>query len=261
MANQTEGYLLRDFGLLFKHMAHQKIVSAKGRPSVTSNAITMSDFDQAMSTYRPLFKHHGTTSLSQLALDNVTWSDIGGLHGVKKLLKEIFELPIRYPKLYSKCPMRLPKGVLLFGLPGTGKTFLAGVLAKELAIGFIHVRGPELLSKYIGASEGKVRDVFERAKASKPCLVFFDEFDAIAPRRGHDSTGVTDRVVNQLLTELDGMESLEGIYVLAATSRPELIDPAVSSLIVEPMFSFDWLIEPEIDQYSVDWLIDCFIGL
>ncbi|MEQ2168003.1 hypothetical protein GOODEAATRI_009904, partial [Goodea atripinnis] len=112
-------------------------------------------------------------------------------------------------------------------LERTGKTLLIRAVAKDSGMNFISIKGPELLSKYIGASEQGVRDVFQRAQAAKPCILFFDEFDSLAPRRGHDSTGVTDRVVNQLLTELDGVEGLQGVYVLAATSRPDLIDPAL----------------------------------
>ena len=116
---------------------------------------------------------------------------------------------------------------MLFGYPGCGKTLLASAVARECSLNFVSVKGPELLNKYIGASEKSIRDLFERAKAAKPCVLFFDEFDSIAPRRGHDSTGVTDRIVNQLLTEMDGAEGLDGVYVLAATSRPDLIDPAL----------------------------------
>jgi peroxin-1 len=116
---------------------------------------------------------------------------------------------------------------LLYGYPGCGKTLLASAVAGECGLNFISVKGPEILNKYIGASEKSVRDLFDRASAAKPCVLFFDEFDSIAPKRGHDSTGVTDRVVNQLLTQMDGAEGLSGVYVLAATSRPDLIDPAL----------------------------------
>lgn len=116
---------------------------------------------------------------------------------------------------------------MLYGPPGCGKTLLASAVAKECGLNFLSVKGPELLNKYIGATEQGVRDLFTRASAAKPCVLFFDEFDSIAPRRGHDNTGVTDRVVNQLLTQLDGVEGLQGVYVLAATSRPDLIDPAL----------------------------------
>jgi peroxin-1 len=107
--------------------------------------------------------------------------------------------------------------LLLYGFPGCGKTLLASAVAKECGLNFISVKGPEILNKYIGASEKSVRDLFERAQAARPCVLFFDEFDSIAPKRGHDSTGVTDRVVNQMLTQMDGAEGLEGVYVLAAT--------------------------------------------
>ena len=118
-------------------------------------------------------------------------------------------------------------GLLLYGPPGCGKTLLASAVARQCQLNFISIKGPELLNKYIGASEAATRDLFERAQSARPCVLFFDEFDAIAPRRGHDSTGVTDRVVNQLLTALDGAEGLDGVYVLAASSRPDLIDPAL----------------------------------
>ncbi|XP_015264114.1 PREDICTED: peroxisome biogenesis factor 1, partial [Gekko japonicus] len=133
----------------------------------------------------------------------------------------------QYPELFANLPIPHTAGILLYGAPGTGKTLLAGVVARESGMNFISIKGPELLNKYIGASEQAVRDVFNRAQAAKPCILFFDEFDSLAPRRGHDNTGVTDRVVNQLLTQLDGVEGLEGVYVLAATSRPDLIDPAL----------------------------------
>ena len=124
--------------------------------------------------------------------------------------------------------MKMQFGILLFGPPGTGKTLLASAVAKEFDMNFISVKGPELLSKYIGSSEEAVREVFERAQAARPCVLFFDEFESLAPRRGHDATGVTDRVVNQFLTQLDGTEGLtKGVYVLAASSRPDMIDPAL----------------------------------
>jgi peroxin-1 len=129
--------------------------------------------------------------------------------------------------LFANAPLRLASGLLLYGPPGTGKTILAGAAAKHCGLRLISIKGPELLSKYIGASEQAVRDVFQRAQSAKPCVLFFDEFDSLAPRRGHDNTGVTDRVVNQLLTQLDGIETLSGVFVLAATSRPDLLDPAL----------------------------------
>jgi peroxin-1 len=155
------------------------------------------------------------------------WNEIGGLEEICKVLKETLELPTKFSKLFERCPIKLRSGILLYGPPGSGKTLVASAVAKECGLNFISVKGPELLNKYIGASEEAVRNVFEQAKEASPCVVFFDEFDSIVPRRGGDSTGVTDRVVNQLLCELDGVESRGNVYVLAATSRPDLIDPAL----------------------------------
>jgi len=129
--------------------------------------------------------------------------------------------------MFAAAPLRLAPGVLLYGPSGCGKTLLAAALAAESRLPLISVKGAELLNKYIGASEAAVRALFGRAAACTPCLLFFDEFEAIAPRRGRDSTGVTDRVVNQLLCQLDGVDRLEGVYVLAASNRPELIDPSL----------------------------------
>lgn len=152
---------------------------------------------------------------------------VGGLSGVKAALDEALALPLRHAALFANAPLRLRSGVLLYGPPGCGKTMVAKAAVAAAGVRMISVKGPELLNKYIGQSEAGVRDVFRRAAAAAPSALFFDEFDAIAPRRGHDSTGVTDRVVNQFLTELDGVEGLQGVTVLAATSRPDLIDPAL----------------------------------
>lgn len=153
--------------------------------------------------------------------------DIGGLEDAKTSLIQTLLWPSKYPEILSDCGVRSPRGVLIYGAPGTGKTLLAETVSAHTGLNMITVRGPELLSKYIGASEGNVRDLFLRAQAAKPCIIFFDEFESLAPRRGHDTTGVTDRVVNQLLTQLDGVEGLEGVWVVAASSRPDLIDPAL----------------------------------
>ncbi|CAF4453571.1 unnamed protein product, partial [Rotaria socialis] len=128
---------------------------------------------------------------------------------------------------FSNAPIRLISGVLLYGPSGCGKTLIAQTLANECKVNFLQVKGPELLNKYVGSSEQNIRDLFNRARSVTPCIILFDEFEALVPRRGRDSAGVTDRVVNQLLTELDGVESLGDIVVIAATSRPDLIDPAL----------------------------------
>ncbi|KAF9348656.1 Peroxisome biosynthesis protein pex1 [Mortierella sp. NVP85] len=184
--------------------------------------LTQADFVKAQEGFVP-------SSLRGVKLQSsaTSWLDIGGLNETRKILLETLEWPTKYASIFSQCPLRLRSGLLLFGHPGCGKTLLASAVAKECGLNFISVKGPELLNKYIGASEKSVRDLFERAQAAKPCVLFFDEFDSIAPKRGHDSTGVTDRVVNQMLTQMDGAEGLDGVYVLAATSRPDLIDPAL----------------------------------
>ncbi|KAG1786406.1 P-loop containing nucleoside triphosphate hydrolase protein [Suillus plorans] len=147
---------------------------------------------------------------------DVEWADIGGLRDIKLALRETLEWPTKYAQLFKQSPSRLRSWLLLYGYPGCGKTLLASAVAKECGLNFISIKGSELLNTYIGQSEKSVRDIFDRASAAKPCVLFFDQ--------GHDSTGVTDRVVNQMLTQMDG---LDGVYVLAATSRPDLIDSAL----------------------------------
>ncbi|XP_077987933.1 peroxisomal ATPase PEX1-like [Glandiceps talaboti] len=233
VGSRTEGYVARDMVTLVERAIHsasrRKLVEKQsgelGEPEGNGSEIllTDTDFEVALDDYTPL-------SLLNVPLHSagtLGWQDVGGLTDVKTALTETLQLPAKYPGLFANCPLRLRSGLLLYGAPGTGKTLLAGVVAKECGLHFISIKGPELLSKYIGASEQAVRDMFTRAQSAKPCILFFDEFDSLAPRRGHDSTGVTDRVVNQLLTQLDGVESLDGVYVLAATSRPDLIDPAL----------------------------------
>mmetsp|Transcript_19803 Transcript_19803/g.29606 ORF Transcript_19803/g.29606 Transcript_19803/m.29606 type:complete len:1162 (-) Transcript_19803:232-3717(-) len=184
--------------------------------------VTKNDLDEALEGFTPV-------SLQGLALEKgtTTWEDIGGLENVKETLKETLQLPTLYAPLFARVPLKLRSGILLYGPPGCGKTLLASAVAKECGLNFISIKGPELLNKYIGASEQAVRDAFAKAGAAKPCVLFFDEFEAICPARGGDSTGVTDRVVNQMLCHLDGVEGRSEVYVLAASSRPDLIDPAL----------------------------------
>lgn len=155
------------------------------------------------------------------------WEDVGGLVDIRNGIKEMIELPSKFPSIFSNAPLRMRSNILLYGPPGCGKTHIVGAAAASCSLRFISVKGPELLNKYIGASEQAVRDIFSKAAAAAPCLLFFDEFDSIAPKRGHDNTGVTDRIVNQFLTELDGVEVLTGVFVFAATSRPDLLDAAL----------------------------------
>ncbi len=158
----------------------------------------------------------------------VHWSDIGGLEDVKQQLVEAVEWPLKYPEIYDRMRVEPPRGILLTGPPGCGKTLLAKAVANETQVNFISVKGPALLSKYVGESEQAVRDLFRKAKQAAPCVVFFDEIDALVPpRRGGTETHVTERVISQFLTELDGIEELKGVVVLGATNRADLLDPAL----------------------------------
>ena len=179
-----------------------------------SLVLSQRDFELSLEGYVP-----ASLRGIKLTKSNIAWNDVGGLVDVRRQLKETLELPTRYAKLYKRAPIKLPSGVMLYGPPGCGKTMLAGAVAAECGLAFISVKGPEILDKYIGGSEQNVRDLFARAAAASPAILFFDEFESIAPRRGADSSGVTDRVVNQLLTFLDGVEDRSDIYVMAASSR------------------------------------------
>ncbi len=159
---------------------------------------------------------------------DVKWDDVGGLEDVKRTLQETIEWPLRYGDLFEQARTTPPKGILLTGAPGCGKTLLAKAVASESETNFISVKGPQLMSKYVGESEKGVREVFKKARMASPCIVFFDELDALAPLRGSgDSTHVSERVVSQFLTEMDGIEDLKGVVVLGATNRPDIIDPAL----------------------------------
>ena len=157
-----------------------------------------------------------------------TWGDIGGLEDAKQQLREVIEWPLKFPKLYRHLNSKPPSGILLFGPPGTGKTLLAKALAHESEVNFISVKGPEFLSKWVGESEKAVRETFRKARSAAPCIVFFDEIDAIAGMRGRfASSQVTEQVVSQLLTEMDGLEGLKDVILLAATNRVDMLDPAL----------------------------------
>mmetsp|Transcript_10249 Transcript_10249/g.21722 ORF Transcript_10249/g.21722 Transcript_10249/m.21722 type:complete len:841 (+) Transcript_10249:267-2789(+) len=186
--------------------------------------ITMQDFLDAIPKVQPSSKREGFATVP-----GVSWDDIGALGSVREELTLSVLEPIRNPEKFQALGIPLPAGVMLYGPPGCGKTLLAKAIANESGANFISVKGPELLDKYVGESERSVRLVFERARASSPCVVFFDELDSLCPKRGGDSSGggVSERVVNQLLTEMDGLESRRSVFVIAATNRPELIDPAM----------------------------------
>ncbi|NJE29609.1 AAA family ATPase [Thermococcus sp. 18S1] len=184
--------------------------------------VTRKDFYEALKMVEP-------SALREVLLEvpNIRWDDIGGLEDVKEELREAVEWPLKYPEAFMGLGITPPKGILLYGPPGTGKTLLAKAVANESEANFIAIKGPEVLSKWVGESEKNIREIFRKARQAAPTVIFIDEIDAIAPRRGTDVNRVTDRLINQLLTEMDGIQENSGVVVIAATNRPDIIDPAL----------------------------------
>jgi len=186
--------------------------------------VTMDNFMDAMKEVEP-------SAIREVFVEvpDVKWDEVGGLEDIKNALKETVEWPLKYADLFKKAGTNPPKGIILHGKPGTGKTYLAKALASESGVNFISVKGPQILSRYIGESEKGVRELFRLAKQASPCILFLDEIDSITPRRSNDSSGsgVLERVIGQFLSEMDGIEDLRGVIVLAATNRIDLIDPAL----------------------------------
>ncbi len=186
--------------------------------------VTMDNFLEAMKEVEP-------SAIREVFVEvpDVKWEDVGGLENIKEELKEAIEWPLKYSDIFKKANTNPPKGILLYGVPGTGKTLLAKAVANESGVNFISVKGPSLISKYVGESERAIREVFKIAKQASPTILFFDEIDSLVPRRGSSSTDahVTERVISQFLTEMDGIEELKGVIVLAATNRLDLVDPAI----------------------------------
>ncbi len=233
LASVTHGFVGADLEYLAKEAAmktlrrmlpEMKLEESKLQPEFLNKLkVTMQDFELALKDVTP-------SAMREVYLEtpDIKWSDIGGLEGIKKELQEAVEWPMKYPTIYEKIGYSMPKGVMLHGPSGTGKTLLAKAVATESEANFISIRGPELLSKWVGESERGVREVFRRARQAAPCVIFFDEVDALAPIRGISGDSmVTERVVSQLLTELDGIRSLSGVIVLAATNRIDMVDPAL----------------------------------
>ncbi|MDD1652489.1 MAG: CDC48 family AAA ATPase, partial [Methanomicrobiales archaeon] len=232
-ANITHGFVGADIALLVKEAAMHalrdelpKINMEEAIPAeiLDELKVTKEDFDEAL-------KHVEPSAMREVLVEvpDVKWTDVGGLEEVKAELSEAVEWPLRYPEVFASLQTKPPKGILLFGAPGTGKTLLAKAVANESECNFISVKGPELLSKWVGESEKGVREVFRKARQAAPSIIFFDEVDALVPRRGMymGSSHVTESVVSQVLTELDGLEELKNVVVLAATNRPDMIDPAL----------------------------------
>ncbi|CAH0686091.1 unnamed protein product [Spodoptera exigua] len=192
------------------------------REELSGLAIRHEDFVKALKTTKPCAVREGIVTVP-----DVTWDDVGSLNQVRKELQLAVLAPVKYPDQLAKLGLSAPSGILLCGPPGCGKTLLAKAVANEAGVNFISVKGPELLNMYVGESERAVRTCFRRARNSAPCVIFFDEFDSLCPRRTSQDNNGAARVVNQLLTEMDGIESREGVFVLAASNRPDIIDPAV----------------------------------
>ena len=234
IASMSHGFVGADLQSLAKEAAIRALrkvlpeidLTAESIPSDTLRKIivTMDDFTNVLQEMEP-------SALREVFVEvpNVTWNDIGGLSDVKQELQEAVEWPLKYQSLFTHSDAVPPKGILLYGPPGTGKTLIAKAAAHESEANFISIKGPELLSKWVGESEKGVREVFRKARGAAPCIVFFDEIDSIAPTRGGagSDSHVTERLISQLLTELDGLEILTNVVVIAATNRPDIIDPAL----------------------------------
>lgn len=236
MANITHGFVGADLASLSKEAAMNVLRRVLPDMNLDEDEpisedlldkmqIKMSDFKEALKTVRP-------SALREVLVEkpDVTWKDVGGLSEAKQEIKEAVEWPLKHKKDFKRLGVKPPKGVLLYGPPGTGKTLLAKAVAAESEANFIPIKGPELLSKWVGESEKAIREVFKKARQSSPTVVFFDELDSIAPKRSGTSQGdynVVDRVVNQLLTEMDGMQDLSDIVIIAATNRPDILDTAL----------------------------------
>jgi transitional endoplasmic reticulum ATPase len=230
IAEKTVGFVGSDIASLCREAAYNAIRRSfsqdafiKGEIEIKEDLkINQTDFDTAIQTTPP-------SAIREFLIEipKVSWKDIGGLDSIKQVLIENIVYAITKREVFLKVGVKPAKGILLYGLPGTGKTLLAKAIATESGANFISVKGPDIRSKWFGESEEKIRFIFTKAREVAPCVIFFDEIDATAPVRGRDTSGATDTIVNQILSEMDGIESIDGIIVIGATNRPEMLDPAL----------------------------------
>ncbi|MCE7743110.1 MAG: CDC48 family AAA ATPase [Candidatus Heimdallarchaeota archaeon] len=233
LADMTHGFVGADVTALVKESAMQSLRRVLPDIDLEDEEIPMEvlqkidvrnqDFQNALRTIEP-------SALREVFVEipDVSWEDIGGLNDVKKEMRRAVEWPLKFKGLYKTMKAQAPKGILLYGAPGTGKTLIAKAVAHESESNFISVKGPEVLSKWVGESEKAIREIFRKARQAAPCIIFLDEIDSITPVRGRSSdSGVTERVISQLLTELDGLEELRNVVVIAASNRPDMVDPAL----------------------------------
>jgi transitional endoplasmic reticulum ATPase len=234
IANMTHGFVGADLAALCREAAMNALRRYLPEIDIQQEKIppeVLEKLEVRMEDFEAAFKEITPTELREVYVEipTVRWDDIGGLEEVKQELKECVEWPLKYPEKFKRLGIKPPKGILLYGPPGCGKTLLAKAVATESEANFIAIKGPEIFSKWVGESERAIREVFRRARQAAPCVIFFDEIDSIAPIRwasGGDSM-VTERVISQLLTEMDGIVDLENVVVIGATNRPDMIDPAL----------------------------------
>jgi transitional endoplasmic reticulum ATPase len=234
LAERTHGYTGADLAALCRETAMKALHKYLPEINLEEERIPPSVLEKMevrMDDFMNAFKEITPTAMREVAVEVpvVHWDEVGGLEEVKEKLKEAVEWPLKNPEIFTRMGIRPPKGILLVGPPGCGKTLLARAVATESEANFITIKGPEVFSKWVGESEKAIREVFRKARMAAPAVIFFDEFDSLVPRRGmgYADSGVSERVISQLLTEMDGIISLEDVVIIAATNRPDIVDPAV----------------------------------